>query len=392
MVTRPGPGPDVIVFGQIARDLVLVVDAVPTASRSADVYQRRELLGGKGANQAVGLAQLGLRPALAGVVGEDQVGQRLLTQAGQDRVDVSAVARRPGVRTALIVDIVDATGQWRYLEDIPAGMLLTKADVIAARHLFLPGRWVSVQLQQPPAAALAAATLAHRAGGTVVLDGAPDEDCRDALLDVADVVRADAREAGLLAGSPLTTAAEAEKAAAELLRQGPSLVALAVEDVGNLVAWPDGCVFLPLPDTPVVDTTGAGDAFVAGLIAALAQNGGPQRAARLAAAAAGATVGHPGGRPTLTPKAVRDQLTMLAESTRRQPPGLPGQAAGSRAGHAAYFPPGAGLTSRRPHFRGPAHSQADQAGQGTRCAARALARAPAAPDAGPGPGRDLAVG
>ena len=153
-VTRPGPGPDVIVFGQIARDLVLVVDAVPTASRSADVYQRRELLGGKGANQAVGLAQLGMRPALAGVVGEDQVGQRLLTQAGQDRVDVSAVSRRPGVRTALIVDIVDATGQWRYLEDVPAGMLLTEADVIAARHLFLPGRWVSVQLQQPPAVAL----------------------------------------------------------------------------------------------------------------------------------------------------------------------------------------------------------------------------------------------
>ena len=76
---------------------------MPTPSRSADVYQRRELLGGKGANQAVGLAQLGMRPALAGVVGEDQVGQRLLTQAGQDRVDVSAVARRPGVRTALIV-------------------------------------------------------------------------------------------------------------------------------------------------------------------------------------------------------------------------------------------------------------------------------------------------
>jgi len=173
----------VIVFGQIARDLVLVVDAVPTASRSADVYQRRELLGGKGANQAVGLAQLGMRPALA--------------------------------------------------------------------------------------------------------------------------------------GSPVTTAAEAEKAAAELLRQGPSLVALAVEDAGNLVAWADGCVFLPLPDIPLVDTTGAGDAFVAGLITALAKNAGPQRAARLAAAAAGATVGHPGGRPALTPKAVQDQLTMLAESTHR---------------------------------------------------------------------------
>jgi ribokinase len=50
---------------------------------------------------------------------------------------------------------------------------------------------------------------------------------------------------------------------------------------------------------------------------ALAQGGGPQRAARLAVAAAGATVGHPGGRPALTPRAVQSQLSLLAEGTRR---------------------------------------------------------------------------
>ena len=103
--------PDVVVFGQIARDLVLVVDTMPGARQAADVYQRRELLGGKGANQAVALAQLGMRPALAGVVGEDQIAQRLLSQAQHDQVDTSAVLRRPGVRTALIVDIVDSSGQ-----------------------------------------------------------------------------------------------------------------------------------------------------------------------------------------------------------------------------------------------------------------------------------------
>jgi ribokinase len=47
---------------------------------------------------------------------------------------------------------------------------------------------------------------------------------------------------------------------------------------------------------------------------ALAQGGAPQRAARMAVAAAGATVGHAGGRPSLTPKAVQDHLTLLAES------------------------------------------------------------------------------
>lgn len=70
----------------------------------------------------------------------DQIGQRLLTQAQHDRVDVSAVIRRPGIRTALVVDIVDGNGQWRYLEDIPAGMLLIEGDVQACQHLLLAGR------------------------------------------------------------------------------------------------------------------------------------------------------------------------------------------------------------------------------------------------------------
>jgi ribokinase len=47
------------------------------------------------------------------------------------------------------VDIVDSSGQWRYLEDVSAEMLLTEGDMRACRHLLLPGRWVSVQLTAP---------------------------------------------------------------------------------------------------------------------------------------------------------------------------------------------------------------------------------------------------
>ena len=309
---RASWGPDVVVFGQVARDLVLLVEEVPGAAESAGVYQRRELLGGKGANQAVALAQLGMRPALAGVVGGDDIGARLLVQARHDRVDVSAAIRRPGVRTALIVDIVDGSGQRRYLEDIPDETLLTEADVAAARHLLLPGRWVSVPLEQPPGAVLAAVTSARHAGCRVVLDGVPAEDHRAGLLAMTDVLRAGARDTGLLAGSAVSTPADAAKLAADLLRQGPSLVALAVGGLGNLIAWADDSMFLPLPDTQVMDTTGAGDAFVAGLITALAQGGDPGRAGRVAAAAASATVGHLGRRPALTPRRIEEQLARLA--------------------------------------------------------------------------------
>ena len=77
----------IVVVGQVARDLVLVVDQVPEAGGSVDVDRRRELLGGKGANIAVGLAQLGAAVALVGVVGDDLVGEQLLAQAARDGLD-----------------------------------------------------------------------------------------------------------------------------------------------------------------------------------------------------------------------------------------------------------------------------------------------------------------
>jgi ribokinase len=70
----------VVVIGQIARDLVLRTDGPPATGKSTDLLQRRELLGGKGANQAVGLAQLGVPVALIGVVGDDHAGTVVVEQ------------------------------------------------------------------------------------------------------------------------------------------------------------------------------------------------------------------------------------------------------------------------------------------------------------------------
>ncbi|MEW2358102.1 PfkB family carbohydrate kinase [Spirillospora sp. NPDC029432] len=289
-------GAEVVVMGQVARDLVLLVDEVPGAGGSAPVRERREMLGGKGANQAVGLAQLGARVALLGVVGDDAAGTGLIEQAAADGIDTAPVVRRTGTGSALIVDIVDRSARWRYLEDIPDATLLTEADVEAARGSLRRARFVLLQLQQPPGAALRAARLARDAG--IVLDGAPPADDPE-LLAAADVLRADAREAALLAGTPVDTPETAARLGRDLLRRGPSLVALAVGDAGNMFVWPDGELFLPLEDVPVVDTTGAGDALVVALTAALLHGASPPDAARHAVAAAGATTAHPGGRPAL---------------------------------------------------------------------------------------------
>lgn len=292
----------VLVAGQIARDLVLRVDDVPGPQASVTARERREMLGGKGANQAVGLTQLGVPVALLGVVGDDREGVRMIDQAREDGIDTSAVVHRPGAATGLVVNLVDGHGHWHYVEDLPAEVQLTEDDVAGAR----PARCVVVQLQQPSAAALAATRLST---GLVVLEGAPaDDEHRDALLAAADVVRADATEARLLTGADLDSAEAAVAAARDLLHSHDlALVALGVDD-GDVFVWRDGGRIFSHGDAEVVDSTGGGDALTAALTSVLLSGGGPEEAARLAVAASAATVEHPGGRPNLTPKRLRHFL------------------------------------------------------------------------------------
>jgi ribokinase len=288
---------DAVVVGQLARDLVLQVDEMPPAGAAADVRLRREMLGGKGANQAVGLAQLGVPVALVAVCGDDRVGDDLLAQAERDGVDVSSVVRRPGTMTGLIVEALDGDGHWRYLQHLPE--LLTAADVDRAAGRLRSARAVLVQLQQPEEATTAAARHGRDGGALVVLDGVPEKK----VLALADVLRADDQEARLLTGVAADDREGLRAAARELLDAGPGLVALGLPD-GNLFAWRDrrwgsGDLVLPLTDEKVADTTGAGDAFTAALTAALLRGDPAEAAARAAVKAAGVTVRHPGGRPDL---------------------------------------------------------------------------------------------
>jgi ribokinase len=279
---------------------------VPGPGASTAVRERRELLGGKGANIAVGLSQLGVPVAVVGVVGDDPVGTDLLAACARDGIDTAAVTRRPDTASALMVDVVTGDGRWRYLESVPESALLTPGDVAPAADLLHRASTVVLQLQQPADAVLAA--LEHLCRNCrVIMDGVPDDTTtRDRIVAAATVLRLDAREAELLAGRPIPDEAAARTVARELLDRGPELVAMAVGTEGNLVAGRNDATLVPLTGCDVVDTTGGGDAFVAGLTWALGRGEHRVRAARLATAAAGLTVGHPGGRPGLSVTRIED--------------------------------------------------------------------------------------
>ncbi len=287
----------VLVVGQIGRDLVLVTDAFPGEGGSAQVSRRLEMLGGKGANQAVGLRQLGADVALLAVSGQDAIGSELIDSAREDGIDTAAVGRRGP--SALLVDVVDGAGHRRLLEHVPSTSLVTVADVRAAAQAITTADTVCLQLQQPAAALREAARLATETGARIVLDGGIDGEARRELLAAAHVVRADAHETEQLTGIRPDDLDHALVASRCLLDAGPEVVALGVSGSGDLVAWDGGHRFLPFGEAHVVDPTGAGDAFLAGLVTGLRAGSTPEEAGELAAACASATVQRTGGRPDL---------------------------------------------------------------------------------------------
>ncbi|MDQ2636236.1 MAG: PfkB family carbohydrate kinase, partial [Actinomycetota bacterium] len=234
----------VVVVGQIGRDLILRCGGLPASGGSTEIIERRELLGGKGANQAVALAQLGVPTALIGVVGDDTEGASVLRQAFRDGIDIGGVVRRGS--TALLVDLVDGPASRRLFEDVPRSALVTVDDLDQSGLVIDAADTVSLQLQQPAATVLEAARRARMRGVRVVADGRPDPDVADELLCTVQVLRMDAAETELFAGEPVATVEAATAVAYRLLQYGPELVALAISDVGDLLVWPSGSHLFPL--------------------------------------------------------------------------------------------------------------------------------------------------
>jgi ribokinase len=283
---------DLLVVGDVNADLVLRGgELVPSFGQREQLVESASLvLGGSGAIVAAGAARLGLRVAMAGLVGDDVLGRAMLDAlAGVDVSAVRRVAEPTGVTVALarpgdraILTALGALASFR-AEDVPA-------ELLAA------ARWVHVAspFLQP---ALDVGAIAERAAGTTSLDPGWDPRERWELAwESFDVLLPNAQEAGRLSGEE-----EPAAAARALAARGPLAVVKAGAE-GALTAGPDGILHARAPRVDPVDATGAGDSFDAGFIAA--RLAGEDLAAALAlGCACGAlstrAAGGTAGQPTL---------------------------------------------------------------------------------------------
>jgi ribokinase len=280
----------IAVVGSINLDLVVTVERHPAPGETVMGGDRRELPGGKGANQAVAVARLGADVAMVGRVGSDPQGTRLRDHLADEGIDVAHVTVDDDAPTGMALIAVDGSGENTIVVSPGANARVGASDVEAAGDV-LAGAAVTLLQHEVPGSAVSAAIAA--AGGTVVLNPAPAR----ALAREVDVLVPNRGELVKLArreGDPVELARGLERAKAVVVTLGAEGVAVVEgERVERIEA----------PRVHAVDSTGAGDAFCGALAQALADGADLVEAARWAVRVAAVSVTRVGAQSGLPRRA-----------------------------------------------------------------------------------------
>jgi sugar/nucleoside kinase (ribokinase family) len=262
------------------------VETIPPGQGSARLQEIRATAAGTAAGTAVDLAKLGACVRAVGALGDDLVGDIVIAAMARHGVDTSGLIRKRGVQTSATILPIRPNGERPALHVPGATPLFGHADIDPeqfqdSRALLIGAPDALAGLTGDELAQTAAA--ARKQGALVAVDvlhpGRPKDLTRLApllaethwFLPNADQLRA------------LTARADLPDAISDILALGTTGVAVTQGADGCLVAWRDGGPPVPLPalEVEVVDTTGCGDGFTAGMLTGLLLNASPADAAWL---------------------------------------------------------------------------------------------------------------
>lgn len=299
----------VIVFGSINMDLVARTPRLPTPGETLMGHRFESIPGGKGANQAVAAARLGIPTQLVGRVGNDSFGQELLKGLRASHVGCDRILIDDSIHSGVAMIAVDDASENHIIVIPGANGQIGQADVARVQAI-LPGAIVLLlQLEIPLAAVVAAAQAAKQAGVQVILDPAPAQaNLPDALYPFIDIITPNQVEASQLVGFPITDWASAEKAAIVLHQRGVQTSIIKLGSTGALCLTATETFQIPVFPVKPVDTVAAGDAFNGALAAGLATGLSLRDAATQAAAVAALSVTKPGAQPSLPTRAQLDEF------------------------------------------------------------------------------------
>ena len=280
--------PDVVCLGLLVADVIArPLSALPEPGTVGLLDEISLHGGGCALNTGTGLARLGLEVAVEGKVGDDPFGDYLLGLLDERGLDRRAVLRDPSIATSATVVIVDEEGERTFLHLPGANGTLSVDELdpellLAGRALHIAGALLLARLDGEPMAALLAEARRRRLFTS--LDTVWDATGRwariEPCLPYLDLITPSLLEAQAISGER-----EPAAAAAWLRERGVLEVAIKLGAAGCYVAGDEFEGHLDAVRVRVVDGTGAGDAFAAGLLYGKLAGRPLEQAARLGNAA-----------------------------------------------------------------------------------------------------------
>lgn len=265
--------------------------------------------GGKGSNQAVAAARAGGEVHFISKVGDDAFAD-LAFRTWEDAGVTPAVSRDASSYTgAAYIFVEDATGDNAIIVCPGAAMTISPQDVDAEADRIRRASVFVTQLEQPMAAARRALQIAREAGARTVLNPAPAAEVPADVLALCDFVTPNESEAEGITGIHVETIDDARAAAMAFLERGVGAALITLGEKGALYVDRAGETHVPAFNAgPVVETTGAGDAFNGGFAVALADGLDPVAATRFGCATAGISVTRAGTAPSMPSRAEIEAL------------------------------------------------------------------------------------
>jgi ribokinase len=258
----------VFVVGSINQDFVLKVDHRPEPGETVTDAELALYPGGKGANQAIAAARLGAEVAMLGRVGEDPFGGELVENLRDNGVDTSQIEAVTDAPTGSAFITVTPDGENAIVVSPGANRRFGPNEVGAASEDLERTPVLVAQLEVEVEAVEMAARIVVGSGGRFLLNLAPPREVPGELLYLSDPLVVNEHEAAFLLGE---NTREPEEYAGKLLDLGPPSAVVTLGAAGAILATGKSSRHFPAPEVQVVDTTGAGDAFMGALAAKLAE-------------------------------------------------------------------------------------------------------------------------
>ncbi|WP_217587508.1 ribokinase [Lentibacillus saliphilus] len=249
----------ITVIGSINIDLVYDVSHIVKPGETIHSTGYHTFFGGKGANQAVTMAQLGAQVDFVGCVGQDDFGKRALSNLADYHISTTYVGESGVTGNALIQ--VSETGENAIVLMNGANYHVTPASVKDAEAAIVDAAAVLMQLEIPLESVVAGMDIAVANHVPVILNPAPAQKLSKTILSKVDILTPNESELAILTGMDITTEESIIAACDVLLEQGVKGVVVTLGEQGAYFTDGKESGWVSATKVKATDTTGAGDAF-----------------------------------------------------------------------------------------------------------------------------------